>query len=298
MTSLSELAGLARVLVTAPDDLRFRAASGGPIATGRLDAPGRSWFVKHAPIARAEPLRAEADGLVRLAAAGRVSVPSLHGCLDIDDTTWLLIEWIDLEPLSSDAATRLGRDLADLHRSATTDRHGLDRDNWIGATPQVNPPTADWAEFLFRHRIGAIVERLADAGTDFGPDAVERLHESWTREFTGYAPIPSLLHGDLWSGNAGQRSDGTPVTFDPAVHYGDRECDLAMAALFGGFDRSFFEAYDDAWPLESGWERRREFYQLYHVLNHALLFGGGYLTDARRRIDRLLPRSSESSPRA
>ena len=139
-----------------------------------------------------------------------------------------------------------------------------------------------------------MLDRLSRGGIDFGAETIaettDRLREAWLRDFDDYCPLPSLLHGDLWAGNAGQLPDGTPVIFDPAVHYGDRECDLAMAALFGGFGSAFFDAYQATWPLESGWKRRREYYQLYHVLNHALLFGGGYIADARSRIRHVLRR--------
>ena len=253
-------------------------------ATYRLAAGPHRFFVKHADRPQAGRLRAEADGLARLDASGRVRVPAVAGLIDHDTTTCLVLEWLDLRRLSTAAAATLGRALAEHHRSTTADRHGLDRDNWIGGTPQVNTPTEDWTTFLFRHRIGALIDRLARADRSWHPDRTERLADRWRRDFDDYHPVPSLLHGDLWGGNAGMRADGTPVVYDPAVHYGDRECDLAMAALFGGFGAAFFEAYDGTWPLEPGWELRRRYYQLYHVLNHALLFGGGYVDDAKRRI--------------
>jgi len=104
----------------------------------------------------------------------------------------------------------------------------------------------------------------------------------------GYQPTPALLHGDLWSGNAGATVDGEPVVFDPAVYYGDREADLAMTELFGGFPACFYAAYREAWPLDAGYVQRRMLYNLYHVLNHLNLFGGGYLAQAERLIAQLL----------
>lgn len=262
----------------------------GPIETGRLEHSGAAFFYKRAPDDQAGPLHAEADGLERLARHKHPSVPKLAACIDAPPHTWLVLEWIDLQPLSGAGAVRLGTQLATLHREATSARFGLERDNWIGATPQVNTPSDDWTAFFFEHRIGALIDRLAARGTDVGPEATPRLRDAWTGELSGYRPTPSLLHGDLWGGNAGQRPDGRPIMFDPAVHYGDRECDLAMASLFGGFGPSFFDAYEAAWPLEPGWELRRAYYQLYHVLNHALLFGGGYIADARRRTSGLIDR--------
>lgn len=108
------------------------------------------------------------------------------------------------------------------------------------------------------------------------------------RFFDGYSPLPSLLHGDLWSGNVAFARDGEPVIFDPAVYYGDREADLAMTELFGGFDTSFYAAYQSAYPLDAGYPVRRTLYNLYHILNHANLFGGGYVRQAEAMMDRLL----------
>jgi fructosamine-3-kinase len=106
--------------------------------------------------------------------------------------------------------------------------------------------------------------------------------------FSDHRPRPSLLHGDLWSGNAGVDRGGTPVIFDPAVYYGDRETDLAMTELFGGFPGQFYEAYVETWPLEPGYEVRKILYNLYHVLNHLNIFGSGYLHQARTMLNRLL----------
>ncbi|MGB0514978.1 MAG: fructosamine kinase family protein, partial [Wenzhouxiangellaceae bacterium] len=117
---------------------------------------------------------------------------------------------------------------------------------------------------------------------------LDRLEQRWRERFEDYCPVPSLLHGDLWSGNVAMLPDGRPLLFDPAVHYGDRECDLAMAELFGGFDAGFFDAYRGHWPLEPGWRERREYYGLYHLLNHANLFGGHYVAACRARIGDLL----------
>ena len=263
--------------------------------TFRLALDSDVFFVKLASGDSTDAISAEADGLARLAEVGAVSVPAvralvdLHGVeIDGSDSTLLVLQWLDLDRLDDRASAALGERLAALHRKATSTRHGLDRDNWIGATPQANAPTSDWTTFLFEHRLGAMIDRLAGAGIEFGPGTTPRLRAAWTAEFSGYDPEPSLLHGDLWGGNAGQRPDGAPVIFDPAVHHGDRECDLAMASLFGGFGRAFFDAYAATWPLEPGWKLRREYYQLYHVLNHALLFGGGYMADARQRIARLV----------
>jgi fructosamine-3-kinase len=281
-------AGLSRALDLPAAGAGLRPLGHGFGVRARLDAGGHSFLTKRLPMSEADPLDAEADGLQRLARAGVLRVPAVHARIDLDGERWLVLEWLDLRPLSRDGAARLGSQLAEHHRAATAEHHGLERDNWIGGTPQANTSTGDWTHFLFEHRIGALIERLTAAGTELGTALPDRLRESWQRDFAAYCPTPSLIHGDLWNGNAGLLPDGRPVVFDPAVHYGDRECDLAMAALFGGFDPAFFDHYRRSWPPAPGWERRRAYYQLYHVLNHALLFGGAYVGDARRRIEGLL----------
>jgi fructosamine-3-kinase len=288
LTSLVD--DLARALGLDAARARRTAAGGGCIADSFiLDDGRRRMFVKSMPRRSADALDAERDGLQRLAAAGEIRVPTVLGAGASGDTAWLALECLDLGRADRDAMAALGAALARLH-AHTADRHGLEIDNFIGATPQRNTRDADWTGFLFDCRIGDQIERLSRQLAGFDAELTARLRAAWTRAFGDYAPPPSLLHGDLWIGNAGALTDGTPVVFDPAVHYGDRECDLAMAALFGGFGAGFFDAYADSWPLEPGWQRRREFYQLYHVLNHANLFGGGYVDDSLNRISRLLGR--------
>jgi fructosamine-3-kinase len=157
--------------------------------------------------------------------------------------------------------------LAAAHRS-TGPRFGWQRDNYIGSTPQRNGWCDTWAQFWIERRMRPQLELAKRNGFDlpFPESSVLEHHK----------PAPSLLHGDLWSGNAGFTPEG-PAVFDPAVYYGDREADLAMTELFGGFPREFYRAYNEAWPLEAGYQRRKHLYNLYHLLNHLNLFGGGYL---------------------
>ncbi|MEN1728689.1 MAG: fructosamine kinase family protein [Pseudomonadota bacterium] len=274
---------------------RLVASGGGAFGqTARLDSGGKSFFVKSLPTSQADALEAEADGLCRLARSdldpddGALRVPAVFGLFDIEDRCWLMVEWLDLQPLSRSAAAQLGQQLAIHHQRATAELHGLDRDNWIGGTRQSNRQWADWTRFLFEERLGPLIDQLNAKGFDLGCDATQALRAAWTDRFSDYRPMPSLLHGDLWSGNAAMRDDGTPIVYDPAVYFGDREYDLAMAALFGGFGEEFFSAYESTWPLDHGWAIRRGYYQLYHVLNHALLFGGAYVVDARHRIETLI----------
>jgi fructosamine-3-kinase len=167
-------------------------------------------------------------------------------------------------------------------------RFGWDRDNTIGSTPQLNEPSVDWVTFWRERRLGYQLELAARNGYR------GRLKQRGERLLDGlgalldHNPVPSLLHGDLWGGNLGYDEAGEPVIFDPACYFGDREADLAMTELFGGFGRRFWAAYQEAWPLSEGYPVRKHLYNLYHVINHLNLFGGGYLSQAESMIDRLL----------
>jgi protein-ribulosamine 3-kinase len=245
-------------------------------------------FVKVAAHDHLEMFAAESAGLEALADAHAVRVPKVLALGESDDRVFLALEWIELVSSSEASEALLGEQLAAQHRS-TQRQFGWHRDNTIGSTPQPNPWTNDWVHFLREHRLGFQLELASTNGA--GVRFVERgrqLCESIEGFFSSYRPVPSLLHGDLWSGNRGTDMRGRPVIFDPAVYYGDREADVAMTRLFGGFDPAFYAAYQNAWPLDQGVSTRSELYTLYHVLNHFNLFGGGYLAQAQRMIDRLL----------
>jgi fructosamine-3-kinase len=264
------------------------AAGGGFASCQRWDSDGGPVFVKVAPIARAAMLEAEAAGLRALAAAGAVRVPAVLGFGTTGAQSFLALEWVDFHPATARAEALLGEQLARLHRGSAAG-FGWHRDNTIGATPQHNDWTADWLDFFARHRLGFqldLAERTGHGGRWL--DRGRRLCEQLRGFFGGYGPQPSLLHGDLWGGNWAADAGGAPVIFDPAVYYGDREADLAMTHLFGGFGRVFYDAYQSAWPLDPGADTRRDLYNLYHVLNHLNLFGGGYRAQAATMIERLL----------
>jgi len=245
-------------------------------------------FTKRLPLDQLWRLEAEADGIARLAAAGAIRVPRVVRLGQRDDMAWLDLEWLDLRAADAAADERMGRALARLH-TVTGPDFGLERDNAIGASAQRNAPVRNWAAFWRAQRLGFQLDLAARNGHGGRiQDRGRRLLEGIDAFFAGYVPLPSLLHGDLWAGNRGTLADGTPVFFDPAVYYGDREADLAMTRLFGGFGPRFHAAYEEAWPLDSGAAERRDLYNLYHVLNHLNLFGGGYRMQAEAMIDRLL----------
>ncbi|MEW5770834.1 MAG: fructosamine kinase family protein [Pseudomonadota bacterium] len=251
-------------------------------ATGQ---DGRRFFIKLNDADKAEMFAAEAAGLEALGATGAIRVPRALAHGTGPGQAWLVLEWLPLGG-HGDAA-RLGRQLAALHLTQG-EVFGWWRDNTIGATPQVNTPNRDWIAFYREERLGRQLRMAARNGARRALlDAGERLMAELPAFFPGHAPPPSLLHGDLWGGNHGF-ADGEPVLFDPAVYHGDREADLAMTELFGGFPETFYAAYREAWPLDAGYRTRRTLYNLYHVLNHFNLFGGGYGAQAGRMLGQLL----------
>ncbi len=255
-----------------------RAVSGGSInETFRLETGTGPLLLKVNTRDGASMFAAEAAGLKALREARAVATPDVYALGETADHAYLALEWIELVPDPRPAAARLGRELAALH--AHTGAHfGWYRDNTIGSTPQPNTPTVDWIDFWCHCRLGYQLELAARNGL---PRECERraraLLGRLAQYFESYRPEPSLLHGDLWGGNWGATRDGVPYIFDPAVYFGDREADLAMTRLFGGFSERFYEAYEAAWPLAPGWEGRVALYNLYHLLNHFNLFGAGYL---------------------
>jgi fructosamine-3-kinase len=247
-------------------------------------------FVKTGEAADLPRFAAEAAGLAALRAAGAIRVPEVYACGLTDGRARLAIEFLDLRGLDRNSGALLGRQLADLHRHVG-ERFGFAEDNWIGGSPQQNGwhNGRDWPRFFAEHRMRPQLQWARAKGMDKAlVDQGESLAGRLAAFFVDYHPTPSLLHGDLWGGNASALPDGTPVIFDPAVYYGDRETDVAMSELFGGFPESFYAAYRAAWPLDPGYETRKTLYNLYHVLNHYNLFGAGYLNQARRMIARLL----------
>ena len=266
---------------------RGQSLGGGCINRAqRLECDGVPYFVKLNQAERLPMFEAEALGLRALAATHTLRVP-LPVCTGREsDSAWLVMEYLELGGRGS--LTALGEGLAALHRTPQA-RFGWSRDNTIGATPQPNAESDDWVAFWRERRLGFQLELAARNGfsgrlQELGADLLER----FPALFEDHHPAPSLLHGDLWSGNYGFTRAGEPVIFDPAPYCGDREADVAMTELFGGFGAEFYAAYDRAWPLDPGYARRKTLYNLYHILNHANLFGGGYARQAEGMMERLL----------
>ena len=283
--SLNEALSDSMALVVRDNPSRVR---GGDIsAAWRVETDGGSVFVKTGAPSAADGFAAEADGLLGLSSSGAVRVPKVlaHGSTESD--AYIALEWLELGPPDATVAERFGRQLAALHR-VSSDRHGWRRDNTIGRTPQKNAWSENWLEFFGQRRLRYQLELAGERGHDRELGAIgARLLDALPGLLGEHEPRPSLLHGDLWAGNFAA-CQGEPVMFDPAVHFGDRETDLAMTQLFGGFPPRFYAAYREAWPLAPGAERRVDLYQLYHVLNHLNLFGGAYLGQSLSLMRRVL----------
>jgi protein-ribulosamine 3-kinase len=227
-------------------------------------------FRKEAAPERADAFAAEADGLEAL--RPHIRVPQVLDLGVKDGKAFILLEHLDLRRSGDYAA--LGRMLAELHRQSGP-RFGWSRDNYIGLSPQQNAWCDEWAPFWVTRRMEPQLSLARDKGFNVSMPSMHLLQN--------HKPQPSLLHGDLWNGNAGFTADG-PVVFDPAVYYGDRETDLAMTELFGGFPAEFYRAYNEVFPLPPGYEKRKQLYNLYHLLNHLNIFGGGYLEQVKATL--------------
>ncbi len=265
-----------------------QAMAGGCISQAyRLKGrQGKGYFVKLNQAASLPMFEAEEEGLQELARADAIKVPTSLCSGMAAGQAFLVLEDLSLGGAGSMAA--FGRQLAQMHRH-TQQQFGWRGDNTIGSTTQINTPTGSWVNFWREQRLGFQLQLAAENGAARSLiDKGQKLLQGFDCLFSDYQPVASLLHGDLWSGNYAFTRMGEAVIFDPAVYYGDRETDVAMSELFGGFSADFYAAYQEAWPLNSGYAVRKTFYNLYHVLNHFNLFGGGYAAQAEAMIERLL----------
>jgi fructosamine-3-kinase len=269
-----------------------QGVGGGSINTAcRVIDGDRQYFIKTNQLRYAAMFEAEAEGLLEMAASKTVRVPEPVCYGSFDQQCFVVLEYLELGGAADMVA--FGQQLADMHQK-TQGRFGWRIDNTIGSTPQINSQTSssqtgDWIAFWREHRLGFQLELAARNG--YGGE-LQRLGDKLMSDlpvlFESYLPAASMLHGDLWSGNYGGLKDGEPVIFDPAFYYGDREADLAMTTLFGGFGGNFYAAYNEAWPLDEGYAVRKVFYNIYHIINHLNLFGGGYHGQAISMIESVL----------
>jgi protein-ribulosamine 3-kinase len=243
-----------------------------------------TYFLKTNPVDRSPSyFGAEARGLGLIASTSTIRTPAIIGHGELSGTGFLLLEFVEQRAETTAFWRRFGTELAALHRHSNA-HFGLDHDNYIGTLVQSNRAHDLWHTFLIEERFGPQLKLARDrkrveAGLLLRFERLfNRLEQLIPKE------PPALLHGDLWHGNILCATGEEPVLIDPAVHYGHREMDIAMARLFGGFDQAFFDAYREAWPLSDGWEERLELHSLYPLLVHGNLFGGTYF----EQVDRML----------
>lgn len=278
-------------------DIQFQAwqpVSGGAIhqAWHVQSRCGQHFFIKTNQSKKYHTFQAEAHGLTTLTQhldqENPLRIPKVftHG----KDTqySWLILEYIPFSQNTPTSQAALGKGLAILHQHHNQ-QFGLDTNNVIGESVQCNVWADDWQSFWAKHRLGYQFKLAAQHGFyNSIQDEAEQLLDVLPQRLDNHHPAPSLLHGDLWNGNAACDTQGNPIMFDPAVYYGDRECDVAMTELFGGFSADFYAAYNDVYPLDDGYQQRKSLYNLYHILNHANLFAGGYIVQSKHMMQQLI----------
>ncbi|MEM1170161.1 MAG: fructosamine kinase family protein [Cyanobacteria bacterium P01_H01_bin.35] len=253
----------------------------------KISNGSRNYFVKINQASLVEMFRAEALGLKQMSETQTIRVPKPICYGTEGNNCYIVLEWLDLGGGGNNKSwEEMGRNLAALHRYQGKSEFGWDINNTIGSTPQINTWVADWAEFWVEHRIGYQLKLAKRRGGSFSQG--DRFLKVIPELLASHQPQPSLVHGDLWGGNASVTGDGEPVIFDPATYWGDREVDIAMTELFGGFPGGFYRGYNEAWPLDDGYKQRKILYNLYHILNHFNLFGSGYASQAEMMIQQLL----------
>ena len=267
--------------------LEASSIGGGCINDARrlLGEDGRTYFAKANAADLLSIFEAEAEALAEIAATNTIRVPEPICTGSTDDQSYLVLEFIRSGSSRPYSQRKLGEALARLHQ-VEQPHFGWKRDNAIGATPQPNPTSNNWPDFYREQRLQHQFRIAAQRGKTF--TGSDNLLDCIPAFFTTYYPIPSLLHGDLWGGNADIDEHGKPFVFDPASYYGDREADLAFTHMFGGFSSEFYAAYENLFPLDPSFDIRKTLYNLYHELNHFNLFGGSYATSAQASIEHLL----------
>lgn len=245
----------------------------------------KSYFVKLNSANLVEMFSAEALALQQMYDTNTIRVPKPICWGVAENYSYIVMEWLNLGRGDNQAWREMGKNLALLHQVNQENRFGWQINNTIGSTPQINDWGSNWADFFAEQRIGYQLRLANRKGGNF--ENPSSIIETIRAKLKSRNPQPSLVHGDLWSGNASCTTDGIPVIIDPAAYYGDREVDIAMSELFGRFPLSFYEGYNQQWALDNGYEERKIIYNLYHILNHFNLFGSGYSSQAKGMIKKL-----------
>ena len=266
---------------------RQKSVSGGCINQGYcLIGSDIKYFVKINHASKVEMFAAEALGLKEMAQTQTIRVPKPICWGMTERSSYIVLEWLEFGSSHNSAWEEMGIKLAKMHNYQGENKFGWSENNTIGSTPQVNNWTDTWSDFFANHRIGFQLKLANRKGGNFGN--YNQIVDKVRQILASIEPKPSLVHGDLWSGNVAVTDAGEPVILDPATYYGDREVDLAMTELFGGFPAAFYRGYNEVFPLDKGYKKRKTLYNLYHILNHFNLFGGGYGSQANFMIEEVL----------
>jgi fructosamine-3-kinase len=263
--------------------------SGGCISSAAVVVThsGKGIFLKWNDAHGAEFFEAEAEGLRVLSSADALRIPEVLGVNSPSNYPFIALELLSTGKITEEAEVRLGHLLAKQHQTLEK-RFGFESDNFIGASKQVNSWSEDWGEFFVAQRLGVQIELAEEAGwlTSAVKRSFTNIERALIKFLNIHTPEASLVHGDLWSGNVFWSNTG-PAVIDPAVYYGDAEVDIAFTRMFGGFGSSFYKEYFSCRPPRKGIEQRVEIYNLYHLLNHANLFSGSYVSSSIRQIESL-----------
>jgi len=283
---IQEIAAVSALPLQEQDNILLPAED--RIVKQKVKGAERNYFLKTASIKDLQLLMSEKTGLDALTIAGALRVPKVFFIGETSTCSFLICEYLELRKDNLISGEILGKKLALLHQNSNK-FFGLGEDNWIGLNPQKNHWHENWISFFKEYRLIPQFIWAYESGYRSNlQEKAERLIEALPLFFDDYKPQPSLLHGDLWSGNWGTINNTTPVVFDPAIYYGDRETDLAMTKLFGGFPQVFYDAYNYQWALDYGFKVRQNLYNLYHLLNHLNLFGEAYLNQIIDVLEQLL----------
>lgn len=271
------------------DIIATKSVAGGDINNAFiLQGSKQHYFVKLNRASLLEMFAAEFEGLNAISSTNTIRTPRPILFGQANQSSFLVLEYIEFTRMTATAQRTLGEQLAHLHQQKQP-YFGWIRDNTIGSTPQINTRASNWATFWREHRLGFQLRRAAENGYNGKLQHLgEKLCARVDDFFTHYTPTPSLLHGDLWGGNIACDTQQRPLIYDPACYFGDRETDLAMTELFGGFGVDFYSAYNSVWTLDAGYQTRKTLYNLYHILNHVNLFGAGYERQAQQMMEQLL----------
>lgn len=259
---------------------QWRSVGGGCInQTYCLENGSYKFFIKVNSIDQVHNFRMEYLALCEIKQTGAIAVPDPICIGTANQLCFLILEWLDLSNSRQDSDWQLlGANLAKLHQVFSQQGFGWHSNNCIGSTPQINTWRSNWVDFWIENRLKPQFEIARRKGF-YSRTPLKDLWSAVPKYFNDYQPLPSLVHGDLWSGNLAF-CDRQPVIFDPALYYGDREVDIAMTELFGRLPSAFYESYNQHFPIDSGYYKRRNLYNLYHILNHFNIFGGIYAFQA------------------